>query len=104
VPTLEEAWEFIRKGKIPAATHANLKYVHPHTRYEKGLKRVISLMLADPQTAGGLLIAVPADKTERLIGRLKELKTPAASCIHETIPPPSSGNCSPLRNYRSCSE
>ena len=81
VPTLEEAWEFVRKGKIPAATHSNLKYVNPHIRYEKGLKRVISLMLADPQTAGGLLIAVPADRTERLIGRLKELKTPAASCI-----------------------
>ena len=81
VPTLEEAWEFVRKGKIPAATHTNLKYVNPHIRYKKGLKRVISLMLADPQTAGGLLIAVPADRTERLTGRLKELKTPAASCI-----------------------
>jgi len=81
VPTLEEAWEFVRQGKIPAATHTNLKYVNQHTRYEKGLKRKISLMLADPQTAGGLLIAVPADRTERLIGRLTELKTPAASRI-----------------------
>ena len=81
VPTLEEAWEFVRQGKIPAATHTNLKYVNQHIRYEKGLKRKISLMLADPQTAGGLLIAVPADRTERLIGRLTELKTPAASRI-----------------------
>jgi selenide,water dikinase len=81
VPTLEEAWDFVRKGKIPAATHTNMQYVNPHIRYEKGLKRVMSLMLADPQTAGGLLIAVPADRTERLIGRLKELQTPAASCI-----------------------
>ena len=81
VPTLEEAWEFVRQGKIPAATHTNLKYVNQHIRYEKGLKRKISLMLADPQTAGGLLIAVPAHRTERLIGRLTELKTPAASRI-----------------------
>ena len=81
VPTIEEAWEFVGKGKIPAATHTNLKFVNPHVRYEKGLKRVISLMLADPQTAGGLLIAVPPERTEQLIDRLKESKTPAASCI-----------------------
>jgi selenophosphate synthase len=38
-------------------------------------------MLADPQTAGGLLVAVPSDKTEQFIVRLKEMKTPAASHI-----------------------
>jgi selenide,water dikinase len=81
VPTIEEAWEFVRKGKVPAATHANLKYVNPHIRYENKLNREISLMLADPQTAGGLLIAVHPKKTERLIARLQELKTPAASRI-----------------------
>jgi selenide,water dikinase len=81
VPTLDEAWEFVRKGKIPAATHANLKYVNPHIRYENKLKREISLMLADPQTTGGLLIAVAPDRTAQLIARLQELKTPAASRI-----------------------
>jgi len=85
VPTLEEAWEFVRKGKIPAATHTNLKYVNPHIRLENELKREMSLMLADPQTGGGLLIAVPAAKTELLIGRLEELKTPAASRIGRII-------------------
>jgi selenide,water dikinase len=81
VPTLEEAWEFVRKGKIPAATHTNLQYVNPHLRYENGLRQEISLMLADPQTAGGLLIAVSSEKTEQLIARLQELKTPAASHV-----------------------
>lgn len=85
VPTLEEAWEFIRRGKIPAATRTNLKYVNPHIRFENESNREISLMLADPQTAGGLLIAVPAAKTEQLIGRLEELKTPAASHIGRII-------------------
>jgi selenide,water dikinase len=81
VPTLEEAWEFVRKGKVPAATHTNLQYVNPHLRYENGLRQEISLMLADPQTAGGLLIAVSSEKTEQLIARLQELKTPAASHV-----------------------
>ena len=81
VPTLDEAWEFVRKGKIPAATHTNLQYVNPHLRYENGLRPGVSLMLADPQTAGGLLIAVSSEKTEQLIARLQEWKTPAASHV-----------------------
>jgi selenide,water dikinase len=81
VPTVEEAWEYVRKGKIPAATHTNLQYVNDHIRYEGRVSRNMSLMLADPQTAGGLLISVPADRTEGLVNRLNELKTPAASRI-----------------------
>jgi selenide,water dikinase len=81
VPTLEEAWEFVRKGKIPAATHANLRFVNPHLRYDKEMEPEVSLMLADPQTAGGLLISVSRDKTAELIARLTDLKTPAAAHI-----------------------
>ena len=69
VPTIEEAWEYVRKGKIPAATHTNLKYVNPHLRYDNGLPPEMALMLADPQTAGGLLISVPSNKSEQLIER-----------------------------------
>ena len=81
VPTLDEAWQFIRKGKIPAATHSNLKFVNPHIRFHQGISQEVSLMLADPQTAGGLLIAVPPERTERLVRRLREMKTPAAAHI-----------------------
>lgn len=42
-------------------------------------------MLADPQTSGGLLIAVPAGRTERLLKRLRELHTPAANRIGRII-------------------
>jgi selenide,water dikinase len=85
VPTIDEAWEFIRKGKIPEATHTNLKYVKPHLRYENGLPPDIPLMLGDPQTAGGLLIALPSNKTEQLIARLEEMHTPAASHIGKIL-------------------
>ena len=81
VPTLEEAWDYVRKRKIPAASHTNLKYVNPHMIYEDGIPQDTTLMLVDPQTAGGLLIATPPDKTEKLIERLIELKTPAAAHI-----------------------
>ncbi len=85
VPTLEEAWEFVHKGKVPAATHTNLSYVSPHLHFENGLPRDLPLMLADPQTAGGLLISVPSDKTGQLVDRLKEMNTPAASRVGRII-------------------
>ena len=81
VPTLQETWEFVRTGKIPAVTHTNLNYVTPHLRYENGLPREILLMLADPQTAGGLLIAVAPEKTTKLLSRLQEMQIPAAAHI-----------------------
>jgi selenide,water dikinase len=81
VPTLDEAWEFVRKRKIPAASHTNLKYVSPHSRYDNGVPHDVTLMLVDPQTAGGLLIAVAQDRTKDLIKRLDVLNTPAAAHI-----------------------
>jgi selenide,water dikinase len=87
VPTLDEAWEFILKGKVPAATQTNMDYVAPHLHYANIVSREVSLMLADPQTSGGLLIAVPRERTDRLLARLRELKTPAAACIGRITEP-----------------
>jgi selenide,water dikinase len=81
IPTLEEAWEFVRQGKVPAATRTNLEYVTPQLRFAESVSRETALMLADPQTSGGLLIAVAPDRTERLLARLRELETPAAAHI-----------------------
>jgi selenide,water dikinase len=87
LPTLDEAWDLVRKGKVPAATQTNLDYVDPHLRYADAVSREVSLMLADPQTSGGLLIALPPERTERLLSRLRELKTPAAACIGRITEP-----------------
>ena len=87
IPTLEEAWELVRKGKMPAATRTNLEHVTPHLRLDESVSREVGLMLADPQTSGGLLIAAPSDRTERLRARLRELKTPAAAHIGRIIEP-----------------
>lgn len=42
-------------------------------------------MLCDAQTSGGLLIAVPKDRTAALVRRLNERKTPVAALIGEII-------------------
>lgn len=42
--------------------------------------------LFDPQTSGGLLISVPAERAEVLLRRLREVGTPAAAVIGEVRP------------------
>jgi len=44
--------------------------------------------LADAQTSGGLMIAVAPEKTDALLARLRELKTPAAAVIGEFVQQP----------------
>jgi selenide,water dikinase len=44
------------------------------------------MMLADPQTSGGLLIAVAPEDAERLVAALRRHGTPAAALIGEILP------------------
>jgi selenide,water dikinase len=46
-------------------------------------------LLFDPQTAGGLLIAVPADRAPALLAALHSEGIPAAAAIGEVVPPTS---------------
>jgi selenide,water dikinase len=61
IPKLENIDVYIEKNSIPGGTHRNWKSfghkIGDLTEYQK-------LVLADPQTSGGLLIAVDKDATE----------------------------------------
>ncbi|MBK9967876.1 MAG: selenide, water dikinase SelD, partial [Holophagales bacterium] len=59
VPIIEPARELAAAGVVPGGTLENLAHVSPHVDFAPGLSRVDQLLLADAQTSGGLLIAVP---------------------------------------------
>jgi selenide, water dikinase len=60
VPVLPEAWEYLAQKSVPGGTHRNFdSYGHKIGQLTKEQK----LILCDPQTSGGLLVAVdPANK------------------------------------------
>ena len=69
---LEGTKEYAGMGLLPAATYDNLDYVGGAVKFASSVDEDTRMLLFDPQTSGGLLIAVPEEKVELLIERLKE--------------------------------
>jgi selenide,water dikinase len=67
--------ELAALGLVPAGSYRNREYYLPRVVNRAGVLPEIIDILADPQTSGGLLIAVAGDKLARLAGRLE-----AAGC------------------------
>lgn len=81
VPFIKEALELAQMGLLPAGAYRNRDYRKGMVFWE-GVDEVLFDLLFDPQTSGGLLIAVPRQKEERLMGLL-EAKGVKASIIGE---------------------
>jgi selenide,water dikinase len=65
LPLLPRAEEYAKNGLMPAAGHANRAYCRPWTRMPSPVDEVRELLLFDPQSSGGLVLAVPAAKLDR---------------------------------------
>ncbi len=52
-------------------------YFGPHVRFAEDISEETRRLLFDPQTSGGLLLAVPRRKLAGLLKRAEELKQPA---------------------------
>jgi selenide,water dikinase len=69
IPLITESiFEYIEKGSVPGGTNRN-RDSYGHKIGEMSEEKWA--ILADPQTSGGLLIAVNKDKTEEVINVLK---------------------------------
>jgi cysteine desulfurase len=71
VPILEPARELAAADVVPGGTLDNLEHVSPFIDWAPNLSRVDRLLLADAQTSGGLLIALPPERTAALLAALE---------------------------------
>jgi selenide,water dikinase len=71
VPVLEPARDLAAADVVPGGTLENLEHVSPFVDWSPGLSRVDQQLLADAQTSGGLLIAVPPEGTGALLAALR---------------------------------
>jgi cysteine desulfurase len=71
VPVLEPARELAAADVVPGGTLDNLEHVSPFVDWAPGLSRVDRLLLADAQTSGGLLVAIPPERTGALLATLR---------------------------------
>lgn len=70
VPWLPEAQALAAAGNVPGGTARNLAAIAPHTRWGKRATKTKRALLADPQTAGGLVLALPAHEAPALLRAL----------------------------------
>lgn len=81
VPVLPGALDAIAAGRVPGATGRNLAYWAADTDWDPALSDADRKLLADPQTSGGLLLAVPDDKLDALLGELRARGAKAAAVV-----------------------
>jgi selenide, water dikinase len=88
VPVLPQAWDYVRAGIAPGGTHANFRYLADHVTYADDLTKEEQLVLCDAQTSGGLLAAVPAERADEAVRRLRERGLAEAAIVGEIVAEP----------------
>lgn len=76
VPLMKRAKEFIAAGFAPKGAKNNLGFVYKKTTFSRGISDLDKLALADPQTSGGLLVAISQKKVAKFKNALKKTNTP----------------------------
>ena len=71
LPLMDGARAMAEMGIIPAGAYRNMDYVKPHLSVLAGSEQALLDLAADPQTSGGLLIALPREDAEPLLNALR---------------------------------
>ncbi len=88
VPVIPEALEFAGMGLIPAGAHRNRDFRADMVDMAADVGRIMPYVLFDPQTSGGLLISVAAEKADALAAELKRNGHDDAAVIGEVVREP----------------
>lgn len=67
----EKALELVAYGIMPAGLHDNKRYLEGALEIDEGISREVVDLMFDPQTSGGLLIAVAPEKAALLEKKLE---------------------------------
>jgi selenide,water dikinase len=78
VPYLPGVLEFAADGIASAGLLSNRESIDPDVAWGEAVPEPVRRALVDPQTSGGLLIAVAPSRAERLLGRLARARVKAA--------------------------
>jgi selenide,water dikinase len=85
VPLLDGALELATAGMLTSGDKTNREYVGADVEIASSVDANLLKLLFDPQTAGGMLIAVAEDKAEALLGKLRA-NYPQAQIIGRVSP------------------
>ncbi len=72
LPYHREAYELAQMGFIPAGAYRNREYAQNGVTWKRPIDRALEDIMFDPQTSGGLLMAVDAADADACLKELKE--------------------------------
>jgi selenide,water dikinase len=81
IPVFDGVMELIRDGVVSGAVERNRDYASTYVKTQKGAGEDFETLLYDPQTSGGLLIAVRKSKAPALLAALKKRGVDRATVI-----------------------
>lgn len=88
IPHFKEALHYAAMGLVPAGCYANKNFYQPNVEI-KGTPPVEFVdLLYDPQTSGGLLMAVEEKKAHAILEKLRAKRINAAAIIGEVVSSP----------------
>ena len=85
IPILPGAREYAAQGMVPGGAYCNRDHFGPAISISPKVPESERIILFDPQTSGGLLIALPQAVGETLLQRLKGKGIQEASLVGEVI-------------------
>jgi selenide,water dikinase len=81
IPFFDGVLDCVRDELISGAIERNKEYAAQYVEIREGISEEVEIALYDPQTSGGLLIAIKEDQGEEFIMKLRERGLHAASII-----------------------
>jgi selenide, water dikinase len=72
VPLLDGAFELAAAGMLTSGDKTNREYVGADAQLSRSVDQTMVKLLFDPQTAGGMLIAISEDRSEALLSELRK--------------------------------
>jgi len=85
VPILPEAVNFAKMGMVPGGTYRNKEFRINQVDIDSALSPYLIDILFDPQTSGGLLIAVSGKKAQEMVKRLRKEGIEDAAIIGKVV-------------------
>ena len=85
VPLIPESLEFAAMGLIPAGAYKNREFREAMIEFSETVVRSRQDVLVDPQTSGGLLMAVDGYQSDKLVAALKDAGIGDAALIGEIL-------------------
>jgi selenide,water dikinase len=81
IPILSEAMEMYERGESTGVNKPNRSMVEKFWKFPGGSTSILQELMLDPQTSGGLLVAVPEDETAPILKDLHNVGVFRSACI-----------------------